>query len=82
MALAEDSTTNNTTAQFTFTFDAEWGSTFECKLDTVVFAGCSSPQPYSDLVEGASTRSPCAPAMPWATATDTTPATRSWKVRR
>jgi hypothetical protein len=41
--------TNNTSATFTFT-STEVGSSFECNLDGSVFAPCTSPKVYNDLV--------------------------------
>ena len=39
-----------------FVFGAgETGATYQCRLDTAAFAGCSSPQGYSNLGDGAHT---------------------------
>ena len=38
-----------------FTFSAEAGSSFSCKLDTGAFAACTSPKPLSSLADGAHT---------------------------
>ena len=43
--------TNLVDAQFTFT-STEAGSTFQCSLDAVAFAACTTPVDYAGLVEG------------------------------
>ena len=70
---------SSTTATFTFSSNTK-GATFQCKLDTASYAGCSSPKSYSGLAEGSHTFSVKAVASgtvgPAATATwkvDTTP---------
>jgi DNA-binding beta-propeller fold protein YncE len=44
----------STTADFTFS-SPEGSATFECKLDGVVYAACTSPASYTGLTEGAHT---------------------------
>ena len=39
----------------TFTFSSEPGSTFECKLDSGLYASCASPNTTSHLVDGSHT---------------------------
>jgi parallel beta-helix repeat protein len=46
-----DATTSSTGATFTFLAD-EPGSTFECSLDGMAFAACTSPQEYTGLSAG------------------------------
>jgi large repetitive protein len=46
--------TNQTTASFSFT-DTLAGVSFECALDTSTFSGCTSPQSYPGLTQGAHT---------------------------
>jgi hypothetical protein len=69
--------TTQTTASFSFAAD-EAGSSFECSLDGASFTGCTSPQAYSGLGEGAHTFR--VRAMDPAGNTDATPATYSWTV--
>ena len=69
--------TNATTAVFTFTA-TEPGSTFECKLDSGAFAGCSSGESYPDLTDGS--HSFAVRATDPAGNLDPTPATFSWTV--
>ena len=65
-----------------FTFAAEAGATFECKLDTPAGAGsyaaCTSPPAYTTTVNGAYTFS--VRASDAAGNTDATPATRSFTI--
>jgi len=70
-------TTTAVTASFAFTA-TEAGSTFECKLDSATWAGCTSPKGLSGLALGSHTFS--ARAKDAAGNVDTTPATRSWTV--
>ena len=64
-------------ATFAFSSD-EQGSGFECSLDGVAFAGCSSPQSYTDLAEGGHTFQ--VRAVDGAGSADPTPASRMWTV--
>jgi hypothetical protein len=48
LAGAPPATTTSTSASFAFTTD-EPGATFECSLDSVMFAPCSSPKDYRNL---------------------------------
>jgi hypothetical protein len=70
-------TTSSTSASFSFS-STESGSSFECKLDSGSFAGCTSPKSYSTLAEGAHSFS--VRATDAAGNLDPTPATRSWTV--
>jgi hypothetical protein len=65
------------TATFVFSSN-EAGSTFQCKLDTGVFASCSSPKRYQGLANGEHTFS--VRATDPAGNDDFTPATRTWTV--
>jgi hypothetical protein len=64
-------------AAFTFSSD-EQDAGFECALDGAAFAVCSSPQSYAGLAEGAHTFE--VRAMDGAGNSDSTPATRTWRV--
>ncbi|KKK70144.1 hypothetical protein LCGC14_2926940, partial [marine sediment metagenome] len=71
---------NSTSATFTFSSN-EGGSTFECRLDSILevdFATCSSPKPYSALTEGSHTFD--VRATDPAGNTDSTPASQTWTV--
>lgn len=70
-------TTTSTSASFQFSA-SESGSSFQCKLDSGSWAGCSSPKGYSSLAVGAHTFS--VKATDGAGNTDASPATRSWTV--
>ena len=74
---APDLTTTATSATFEFT-SSEVGSTFECTLDGVTFAGCSSPQTYLGLTVGA--HSFAVRAIDASNTPDPTPATFTWTV--
>ncbi len=54
------------------------GATFECSLDGGDYTGCASPQPYSNLAEGAHTL--LVRATDSAGRVDPTPASRTWTV--
>lgn len=47
------SLTNQTSASFSFS--SEPGTTFQCSLDDAEFVACTSPQPYSGMLEGTHT---------------------------
>jgi hypothetical protein len=47
-------TTNSTSATFAFSAN-KVGSTFQCKLDSGLYASCSSPKTYTSLAEGSHT---------------------------
>jgi hypothetical protein len=69
--------TTATTASFSFTA-TEAGSSFECKLDSASWAGCSSPKALSGLAVGSHAFS--VRAKDAAGNVDSTPASRSWTV--
>jgi hypothetical protein len=69
--------TANPNPSFSFSSD-ETGSTFECSLDAVAFAACSSPAAYSGLADGDHTFS--VRATDTSANTDATPAARSWTI--
>lgn len=70
---------SSTTATFTFLSpDAGGGATFQCSLDTGAFVACTSPQSFTNLVEGEHT---FAVRVRDAVGNfDPTPATRTWMV--
>src|SRR4051812_24876687 len=70
-------TTTAITASFSFSA-SEAGSTFQCKLDSGSWAGCSSPKSLSGLAVG--THAFSVRATDAAGNVDATPATRSWTV--
>ena len=72
MASGPSGTVASSSASFTFT-STETGSTFQCSLDSGVYAGCSSPKPYSNLANGAT---PCSSA-PWTRPATSTPRRRA-----
>jgi len=68
-----------TSASFTFISpDAGGGATFQCSLDGVAFATCSSPETYSNLAEGEHTFQ--VRVRDSVGNLDPTPATRTWTV--
>jgi hypothetical protein len=72
-------TTQSRSATFTFVSpDAGAGATFQCSLDGMPFAGCSSPRHLSGLSDGAHVFAVRVRDM--AGNLDPTPATRSWTV--
>lgn len=68
---------NSATAGFSFSSPSA-AATFQCKMDSVPWAGCTSPATYSGLAEGTHTFS--VKATDSQGATDSTPATHSWTV--
>jgi hypothetical protein len=70
-------TTSSTSASFTFS-SSEGGSTFECKLDSGAWGGCSTPKAYSGLSESSHTFS--VRARDGAGNVDLLPASRTWTV--
>jgi Putative esterase len=71
------SPTNSTNATFTFT-STETGSTFECRLDSAVFAACSTPLSYGSLASGSHTFR--VRAMDAAGNVDASPAVYTWSI--
>jgi hypothetical protein len=71
-------TITSTGANFSFT-SSESGSSFQCKLDSDSWAGCTSPKGYSSLALGGHTFS--VKATDGAGNTDASPATRSWTIK-
>ncbi len=69
--------TVQTSASFTF-HSSEGDSSFQCKLDSGSWAGCSAPKPYNSLPIGAHTFS--VKATDVAGNADASPATRTWIV--
>jgi outer membrane biosynthesis protein TonB len=61
-----------------FSFSSEPKASFECKLDSSGWAGCTNPSTYGDLVDGKHTFQVRAEDV--AGNTDSTPASRSWTV--
>lgn len=70
-------TSSSATASFSFSSD-ESNATFECKLDSGAWAGCSNPRTYTNLVDGKHTFQ--ARAKDAAGNVDSTPASRTWTV--
>jgi len=70
-------TVTATTASFAFTA-TETGSSFECKLDSATWAGCTSPKALSALAVGSHTFS--VRAKDAAGNVDASPAARSWSI--
>lgn len=68
--------TTDTDASFSFT--SEPGATFECKLDTVTYAACTSPKAYTGLAVG--THAFEVRAADALGNTDPTPAVHSWEI--
>ncbi len=77
IASGPSGTVASSAASFTFT-STESGSTFQCSLDSGVYAACSSPKSYSDLANGAHTL--LVRAIDAAGNLDPTPASRTWTV--
>jgi hypothetical protein len=71
-------TTTSTSASFAFTA-SESGSSFQCKLDSGSWGGCTSAKSYSSLATGAHAFS--VKATDAAGNTDATPATDNWTVQ-
>ena len=71
-------TTTSTSASVAFS-STESGSTFQCKLDSASWAGCTSAKAYSGLSVGAHAFS--VKATDAAGNTDATPATDNWTVQ-
>jgi DNA-binding transcriptional regulator YdaS (Cro superfamily) len=74
---AEGSSTNTLPVSFSFVASPSAGDTFECKIDLVAFAACSSPKAYSTLTLGAHTFQ--VRASDAAGNVDPTPAARNWE---
>lgn len=72
-------TTSNTSASFSFE-SSESGSSFQCRLDGKAWAGCTSPKSYTKLSSG--THKFEVRAIDTAANMDTSPATRSWTIKR
>ena len=70
-------TVNSTSPSFEFSSN-EPNASFECKLDGAAFESCTSPKGYSNLSDGSYTFQ--VRAIDAAGNTDTTPASRTWKV--
>ncbi len=70
-------TVKSRTATFGFS-SSESGSTFECSIDGASYSGCTSPKQYSSLANGSHTFR--VRATDAAGNTDTSPASRTWKV--
>ncbi len=70
-------TTTSSDASFQFS-SSEAGSSFQCKLDSGSWSGCSSPKAYGSVAVGAHTFS--VKATDDAGNTDSSPATRKWTV--
>jgi Bacterial TSP3 repeat len=69
--------TTSTSASFGIS-SSEGGSSFQCKLDSDAWGGCTSPVAYSSVALGSHTFS--VKATDGAGNTDASPATRSWTV--
>jgi hypothetical protein len=61
-----------------FSFSADETATYECRLDGGAWSSCTSPQPYSDLLDGTHTFE--VRATDGVGNTDATPATHSWTI--
>lgn len=72
---ANGSTTGPTVA---FTFTSEPGATFQCRVDSGSFSGCTSPFTITSLTDGSHTFS--VHAIDAAGNVDASPASRSWTV--
>ena len=70
--------TTQTTASFSFSSD-QGGASFQCKLDSGSWAGCSSPASYGSLAVGAHSFS--VRAVSAGGDLDASPAASSWTVR-
>jgi hypothetical protein len=77
---APDPFTNSGSAGFSFSSADAATTSFECKLDSGVWAACVSPNAYTNLVDGRHTFSVRAKTA--AGYVDVTPATHTWKVER
>jgi hypothetical protein len=72
---ANGSTTGSTVA---FTFTSEPGTTFQCRVDSGSFSGCTSPFTITNLTDGSHTFS--VRAVDAAGNVDASPASRTWTV--
>lgn len=66
------------TTDATFTFTSTQPGTFECRIDTGLYAACTTPKTYTGLAEGSHTFSVRAKNL--AAVYDASPASRTWNV--
>ncbi|WP_165821285.1 right-handed parallel beta-helix repeat-containing protein [Nocardioides gansuensis] len=72
--------TSSTSTSASFAFQSpETGSTFECKLDSALYAACTSPKDYANLAVGQHTFS--VRAIDAAGNVDRTPASQLWTIQ-